>query len=203
MESKPATFEFSRVLSGFGRERAAIKATFTNKDSQDIIISYLENIGWFMKVYLHTFTVYKSSVGLVQDQSLVQKMIYSPSKDRLLPTMIETQIKIPADSTVVVVFSFDIAFHRFNENPGDAERGLDINPAVCVLPKGKRISSPTLLLPIPIVDDTMPYNVITLTCTVMAIFYGSFFNLLFRRFYLKPKVSQSLIQKLKARLFGK
>lgn len=46
-----------------------------------------------------------------------------------------------------------------------------------------RIATPTLLLSMPLPDFTMPYNVITLTCTVIALFYGSVFNLFYRRYY--------------------
>lgn len=40
----------------------------------------------------------------------------------------------------------------------------------------------SLLLPLPTPDFSMPYNVIILTSTVMALAFGNIFNLLVRRF---------------------
>lgn len=41
-----------------------------------------------------------------------------------------------------------------------------------------RIYTEPLLVNLPTPDFSMPYNVICLTCTVVAVGYGSFFNLL-------------------------
>lgn len=46
----------------------------------------------------------------------------------------------------------------------------------------QRIYTDTLLVSLPTPDFSMPYNVITLTCTVIALFFGSVFNLLIRNF---------------------
>lgn len=46
----------------------------------------------------------------------------------------------------------------------------------------QRIYTDTLLVSLPTPDFSMPYNVITLTCTVIALFFGSLFNLLIRNF---------------------
>jgi phosphatidylinositol glycan class T len=45
-----------------------------------------------------------------------------------------------------------------------------------------RVYTGTLLLSLPTPDFSMPYNVITLTCTVIALFFGSIFNLMTRNF---------------------
>ncbi len=45
-----------------------------------------------------------------------------------------------------------------------------------------RIYTETLLVSLPTPDFSMPYNVITLTCTVIALFFGSMFNLMTRGF---------------------
>lgn len=207
-DSDADLFKVTRVQSGFGRERSAIKTTIRNNSSHSIPIVYLENVRWLMRFYLHTFKAYSGSgKDLRERNDLIHTLAYSPSKDRVAPGMIEAVIVIPANSVVTLRFDFDIGLLKFDESPGDAERGLDINPAIIsvdsqylkkIVPGGidwirdsdsgiTRIATSTLILPFPIVDDTMPYNVITLTCTVMAIFYGSVFNIFFRRFYLLKK----------------
>lgn len=62
----------------------------------------------------------------------------------------------------------------------------------------RRIYSEPLLLRTPLPDFSMPYNVICLTCTVIAIGFGSVYNLTTRTFQIaeeKPKT-------LKERLLG-
>lgn len=47
-----------------------------------------------------------------------------------------------------------------------------------------RVYTDTLLVSLPTPDFSMPYNVITLTCTVIALCFGSIFNLLTRSFQM-------------------
>jgi phosphatidylinositol glycan class T len=71
-----------------------------------------------------------------------------------------------------------------------------------------------MLLPLPTPDFSMPYNVIILTSTVMALAFGSIFNLLVRRFVGVDEVEDnklrvlikaivSRIRSLKDRIAGK
>jgi hypothetical protein len=43
-----------RFLTGSGEERGGIAVRFTNPQSHDITVAYLEMIPWFMRIYLHT-----------------------------------------------------------------------------------------------------------------------------------------------------
>lgn len=50
-----------------------------------------------------------------------------------------------------------------------------------------RVYTDTLLVSLPTPDFSMPYNVITMTCTVISLFFGSVFNLMMRNFeVVKP-----------------
>jgi hypothetical protein len=55
------------------------------------------------------------------------------------------------------------------------------------------------LLTMPLPDFTMPYNVVTLTCTLLAFFFGCIFNLFTRKFYYgkQKKTLQTVIEKMK------
>lgn len=79
---------------------------------------------------------------------------------------------------------------RAREHPPDPHRGYDIGASVvhvtlpaAVAPWPNPLllttSSHSVLLPTP--DFSMMYNVITLTCTVLALCYGQVVNLLARR----------------------
>lgn len=56
------------------------------------------------------------------------------------------------------------------------------NGSNSVFSRSIRIYTDTLLVSLPTPDFSMPYNVITLTCTIIALFFGSIFNLLIRSF---------------------
>ncbi|KAH0055487.1 hypothetical protein KCU72_g4585, partial [Aureobasidium melanogenum] len=54
--------------------------------------------------------------------------------------------------------------------------------------------------PLPTPDFSMPYNVIILTSTVMAMAFGSIFNLVVRRFVAADEVEPAGIVALKAKV---
>jgi phosphatidylinositol glycan class T len=56
----------------------------------------------------------------------------------------------------------------------------------------------TVLVQLPTPDFSMPYNVITLTCTVAALLFGSFFNLVQRGFVFEETEPKGL----KAKILG-
>src|ERR1700736_5031809 len=60
--------------------------------------------------------------------------------------------------------------------------GVDISPAVITILEGGVLRTPSLLLSLPTPDFSMPYNVIILSSTVIALAFGSVFNILVRRF---------------------
>ncbi|KAK9992815.1 hypothetical protein SO802_022518 [Lithocarpus litseifolius] len=98
-------------------------------------------------------------------------------------------------------------FLHIDEYPPDANQGFDIPSAVIIFPnfqtsmqylednssnKSPMLSkfqekSPVLsytevlLVPLTTPDFSMPYNVITITCTVFALYFGSLLNVLRRR----------------------
>lgn len=64
-----------------------------------------------------------------------------------------------------------------------------------------RLHTETLLVSLPTPDFSMPYNVICLACTVIAIAFGSIHNLVTRRFVVYDEVKHaSLLTRLKKRL---
>jgi len=68
--------------------------------------------------------------------------------------------------------------------------------------KGFSIRTTSLLLNLPTPDFSMPYNTIILSSTVMALAFGSVFNLLVRRFVAADKMPKRRLQVLLARLRG-
>lgn len=198
----------ARSINGHGQERGSTQAIITNPSTTSAVeFIYLESLPWFMKPYLHTLRCAVSPTNTdpnspftnatASPSSPIKQTFYRPALDRHRGTHLELRLVIPAASTLTLTYDFEKAFLRYTEYPPDANRGFDVAPAVLrvVSPnhnsahgsanthaKGSYIRTTSLLLPLPTPDFSMPYNVIILTSTVMALGFGNIFNLLVRRF---------------------
>ncbi|TGZ84953.1 putative GPI transamidase component Gpi16 [Ascodesmis nigricans] len=200
----------SRSFTGHGQEHGGVKAVIKNPHpTRPVEFVYLESLPWFMKPYLHTLktTIYPAppATGDADLESPVTALYYRPAIDRSRGTHLEASLLLPANSTLILTYDFEKAILRYTEYPPDANRGFDIAPAVITVLKHSpspqhtlpytisgapiqqghgrvAIRTTSLLLSLPTPDFSMPYNVIILTSTVMALAFGSVFNLLVRRF---------------------
>jgi phosphatidylinositol glycan class T len=185
VRADPALFA-ARSINGHGQERGSTQAIIRNPSATEAVeFVYLESLPWFMKPYLHTLraTVDASS------ESPIKETYYRPALDRQRGTHLELRMVIPPGSTLTLTYEFEKAILRYTEYPPDANRGFDVAPAILRVltpqaadKKGIYIRTTSLLLPLPTPDFSMPYNVIILTSTVMALGFGNIFNLLVRRF---------------------
>lgn len=202
----------SRSFTGHGQERGGVQSLLTNPSTTaSIDFVYFETLPWFMKPYLHTLTA-RMATSAVPDGSIIKETFYRPALDRRRGTQLELLMSVPANSTVILTYDFDKAILRYTEYPPDANRGFDVAPAVIrLLVKALDSSSSfsqepvyirtsSLLLPLPTPDFSMPYNVIILTSTVMALAFGMIFNLLVRRFVGADEVEGYDFSAVKARI---
>lgn len=211
----------SRSMTGYGQERGGIQALLTNPSSTSpISIVYFESLPWFMKPYVHTLKV-RRSTSTIPEPEFIKSTYYRPALDRRRGTQLECLIEVPPSSTLVLTYDFDKAILRYTEYPPDANRGFDVAPAIIrLLPSNYSesflstaggdgdkeptyIRTTTLLLPLPTPDFSMPYNVIILTSTVMALAFGSIFNFLVRRFVGADEVEGWDLGALKAKIRGR
>ncbi|KAK0931438.1 Subunit of the glycosylphosphatidylinositol transamidase complex-like protein [Friedmanniomyces endolithicus] len=221
-QNRPTLYA-SRQITGCGQERGGMHTVLHNPHTHQQRIVYLESLPWFLRPYMHTLKVLthptnshdRPTIPLKPDQ-----MYYTPALDRKRGTHLELLLTIPAQSTVELTYDFDKAILRYTEYPPDANRGFDVAPAIIrVLPSthnthntstaGNEIGqdsyfrTTSLLLPLPTPDFSMPYNVIILTSTVIALGFGSIFNLLVRRFVLAEEVPRSAVAVRVAGVLGK
>ena len=201
----------SRFITGHGQERGGVQTLLTNPSSTaPVSFIYFESLPWFMKPYLHTLTV-RISTNSTPDPSIIESMYYRPALDRRRGTQLECLITVPPSSTVVLTYEFEKAILRYTEYPPDANRGFDVAPAVLrIIPPSTAenqgpvfLRTTSLLLPLPTPDFSMPYNVIILTSTVMALAFGSIFTMLVRRFVGADEVEGYDLGKIKARVRGR
>ncbi|KAK4506515.1 hypothetical protein PRZ48_000247 [Zasmidium cellare] len=203
-EHRQTLLHAHRQMTGYGQERGGMHIVITNPHPHSQRVVYLESLPWFLRPYMHTLAI---------SGATIENMYYTPAIDRQKGTQLEILLEVPASSTVEMTYEFEKAILRYTEYPPDANRGFDIPPAIVrILPsnassddQGSYLRTTSLLLPLPTPDFSMPYNVIILTSTVIALGFGSIFNLLIRRFVLveeAPKsplavMIQNLVKKVK------
>lgn len=202
-----------RTIVGHGQERGGMRIIFENpsEDSPADFI-YFESLPWFLRPYVHTLQATITGKDGIPQQvpasQFIKETYYRPAVDRERGTQLELALSIPAASTVTLTYDFEKAILRYTEYPPDANRGFNVAPAVIRVSSDGQdapvyIRTTSLLLPLPTPDFSMPYNVIILTSTVIALAFGSIFNLLVRRFVTVDEAAAVASQTLKGRLMGK
>lgn len=202
-------------------------------------VNVFQVVPWYVKVYYHTLAIFLDGrAKSVTD--IIEKVRVSPSEDKVSPGLMELTLRLPCDvKSAAFTLDFDKGFLHIDEYPPDANQGFDIPSAVISFPEFKtslhlvednstmklpivsklQDESPVvsytevLLVPLTTPDFSMPYNVITITCTVFALYFGSLLNALQRRAgeeerLLKSKASKRtghitmLLSKLYSKLRG-
>ncbi|KAL4804367.1 GPI transamidase component PIG-T [Aspergillus unguis] len=198
-----------RTIVGHGQERGGMRIIFDNPSSEKAVdFNYFETLPWFLRPYIHTLQASITTDGIRRQApaaEFIRETFYRPGIDRERGTQLELALSVPPASTVTLTYDFEKAILRYTEYPPDANRGFNVAPAVIKIAAQKPIyiRTTSLLLPLPTPDFSMPYNVIILTSTVIALAFGSIFNLLVRRFVTAEEAAAITAQTFKGRLRGK
>jgi hypothetical protein len=112
---------------------------------------------------------------------------------KLLPDgtiQLQRTVDLAPDSSMWMMVDYDEAYLPFQKFPADPNRGVDVYPSratftpITTSPNPQLsttlYSSSLLILP-PVPDMSMPFNVISLSCTLWAFVLGSLINILVRR----------------------
>lgn len=205
-----------RTIVGHGQERGGMRIIFGNPSNTSAVdFIFFETLPWFLRPYVHTLqATITGRDGLRREipaPQIVKETFYRPAIDRERGTQLELALSVPAASTVTLTYDFEKAILRYTEYPPDANRGFNVAPAVIrILGSSDArqtapvyIRSTSLLLPLPTPDFSMPYNVIILTSTVIALAFGTIFNILVRRLVSLDEAAALGAQTLKGRIVGK
>ncbi|KAF4317582.1 hypothetical protein BBO99_00006375 [Phytophthora kernoviae] len=189
-----------RFVTGYGQVRGGFAVQLKNNhQSCGMRVTYHDVIPWYLRVYFHTFRA--NAAGSEHEaQSLIRAFNFVPAELRGRPNQLRLEAFLPANTTLVFSLQLEKAFLRLSEHPPDANRGFDIAPGVATFEVlsdaqgssvcGKEAEAPSftttlftepLLVPLPTPDFSMPYNVITMTSTVVAFFVGTMLNALLRK----------------------
>ncbi|XP_059048121.1 GPI transamidase component PIG-T [Achroia grisella] len=215
----PPPIYFNRYVLGYGKEVGGIVTELVNNYWTPIDVVLLENAPWWLPIQLSSLRVNGEA-----DSDLVIAQYYSPGRSRQKPYHLELLIKLPPRATTTITIDFEFVFLKWQEYPPDANHGFYIGSALITanLPTAKQYSSLPItgstfdsiinaskpwytavlrtngaMVSLPTPDFSMPYNVICLACTVVALAFGPLHNICTKELILKPVGTPvSLTQKL-------
>ncbi|KAI0093428.1 GPI transamidase component PIG-T [Irpex rosettiformis] len=191
LDSPPPThISVRRTLKGTEQSRGQLAIVIENHQDKQIKASYLETMPWLLQFHLNSIQVKWNSAPRDDLMSIVS---YIPPVPHSRPTLLQSVLTLPPNGTMDLTIDVTKPFLRYTEHPPDAQRGWDLPPAVfrpliiandSNLRRLPRIYTPILLVDLATPDFSMPYNVIIMSCTLIALIFGSVFNLLTRKFVL-------------------
>nr|KAF6423367.1 phosphatidylinositol glycan anchor biosynthesis class T [Rousettus aegyptiacus] len=221
-EALPVPFlHAQRYVSGYGLQSGELSTLLYNTHPYRAFpVLLLDTVPWYLRLYVHTLTI--TSKGKENKPSYIH---YQPAQDRLQPHLLEMLIQLPANSVTKVSIQFERALLKWTEYTPDPNHGFYVSPSVLsalvpsvvaakpmdweeiplfnsLFPVSDsssyfvRLYTEPLLVNLPTPDFSMPYNVICLTCTVVAVCYGSFYNLLTRTFHIEEPKTGGLARRL-------
>lgn len=125
---------------------------------------------------------------------------YTPGQDRKMMHKLELDVGIPPLSTVTAKFMVEKGHLKWDEYPPDANHGFYLPAArfevnITKETDPSKVSthiyySRILLINLSTPDFSMPYNVICLTCTVVALAFGPIHNITTKRLQLSVLISR-------------
>ncbi|XP_053675234.1 GPI transamidase component PIG-T [Anopheles nili] len=222
----PPPIYAKRFILGVGQERGKIVTQITNTHWGPLEMVVFENIPWFVPIYLHTLTIRHGSQRIQP-----AFMHYTPGVQRERPYGLEVGLRVPARSTIELSIDFDYIFLKWQEYPPDANHGHYIPSSIISLLLSSarnytsvprevalfresfnatrltgyflQLRTEALLLTLPTPDFSMPYNVICLACTVVALAFGPIHNISTKRIVAKGKETDKVSLGAKLKQFFK
>ncbi|ROL42496.1 GPI transamidase component PIG-T [Anabarilius grahami] len=153
---------------------------YNNHPYRAFPVLLMDSVPWYLQLYIHTLTVTSNS-----RDNKPSHIHYQPAEGRHRPHLLEMLIQLPPHSMTEVTVQFERALLKWTEYTPDPNHGFYVGvPVKEESSYFERVYTEPLLVNLPTPDFSMPYNVICLTCTVVAVGYGSFYNLLTHMFQM-------------------
>lgn len=220
----PPVLYAAQYKTGYGQQKGGIVTKVYNNHWKPLDVVVLQNIPWYVPIYLHTL---KIKCG---ENEIKPKMIkFSPGRLREKPYCLELVLTLPERSTTSISVNFDFVFLKWQEYPPDANHGFYIGSAVVstILPLARnftgipqdggtiadsfnasrsgylvQVRTESIVITLPTPDFSMPYNVICLACTVVALAFGPLHNITTKRLKLKARGNDQLLTKIKNKIIS-
>lgn len=128
----------TRYIIGYGQEYGGVVTEIYNNHFSDLNVIFLENIPWFVPMYLHTLKIKCNGMELKP-----KALKYVPGKERKRPYYLEFLLTIPKKSVAEISFDFDYVFLKWQEYPPDANHGFYVGSAIItsLLPSAKNFTA--------------------------------------------------------------
>ncbi|XP_046842958.1 GPI transamidase component PIG-T-like [Xenia sp. Carnegie-2017] len=221
-------FSAHRFLTGYGQERGGIQSEIINRHkTASVYLVYFQVFPWYFRIFLHSLRVYVNDVDIRLEYV---QYVPSRDRQRPTVLELALAVPADSTATVSVQFEKVFlkwtehppdAHHGFylpsgvitaKILPGDSTFGLVNQGQQSLLEQWVKSSENSddriirmyteiLLVSLPTPDFSMPYNVICLTCTVVAIAFGSLYNLSTKRLQeVNPREATTLLGKILKKL---
>jgi GPI-anchor transamidase subunit T len=171
-----------------------IELIIKNQAKEEVKLRYYDLIPSQFIIHFHTIKIFLNHEEMELKFLKNLKMIPSNEKS---PSLVEFEIVLPINSSFKYSFYFEKMFLKISDHPPDANRGFDISSSMIFFNDSNIIDNSfyfkkyfdsnscyytdSLLIMLPTPDFSMPYNVITLSSTVISLFIGSSINALTNR----------------------
>lgn len=184
----------SRYEKSLGLE-GIIFTKIKNNSNKTLTISFFDAIPWYLRVHFHTLKA-KLNQRDINDFKFQMKS----AKERIEPYEYEFIFSLPPNSILEWSFSFEKAYLPIADHSPDPNRGFDLSSSIITFHLDKneemnvfqwdqisldlgnvpfcRYYTDSLLIMLPTPDFSMPYNVICLSSTLIAVFLSSMINAL-------------------------
>lgn len=115
----------TRYINGYGQQKGTLVTKLQNNHWQPLNIVLLENIPWYLSLYLHTAKVICKGKPI---RPVLQR--YIPGKERKRPYYLELVLQLPPHSVTKFSIDFHYLFLKWQEYPPDANHGFYAGPAI-------------------------------------------------------------------------
>ncbi|XP_014211904.1 GPI transamidase component PIG-T [Copidosoma floridanum] len=218
----PTILYAHRYINGYGQEKGSLVTKLYNNHWQPLDVVFLENVPWYLPLYLHSMKITRHNVDI---KPMAQR--YIPGKERKQPYYLEIVLRLPPRSVTKFSVDVDYMFLKWQEYPPDANHGFYMGPAIvtAMLPVARnytalpqdgstitsifnatrsgylvQLRTEPLLISLPTPDFSMPYNVICLACTAVALAFGPLHNISTKKLVLKRIEKKGYLHTLLTRL---
>ena len=201
-------FTVHKLVSDVGNEKCKVRVQLHNRFTSPVYLVLFERIP-------RVFHILASSFNVEQSDSSIPLHARAASV-RWRSSQFEIFLRLAPNSRTIVSYTLYKPLQRWTSFPPDANHGVLLPSAVVTvtLPNGtgsrdeggwscvrtRRLYSEPTLVNIATPDFSMPYNVICLVCTVVAICFGSLHNVTCRALTLHSSSHSSSLARVKERL---
>eukprot|EP00002_Diphylleia_rotans_P013131 TRINITY_DN2556_c0_g1_i4.p1 TRINITY_DN2556_c0_g1~~TRINITY_DN2556_c0_g1_i4.p1 ORF type:complete len:319 (+),score=46.26 TRINITY_DN2556_c0_g1_i4:987-1943(+) len=166
-----------------------------NISGQELLVDVVEILPWTLQPRLSSMTVWID--GIETKLSSIASIIFRPATSVDEPGLLQTTFNMSRNQRIHINFEVEKVFLHIEDFPPDSHRGIVIPPSqiiwstlkssdqnddardMILRPSGSLFTEP-ILIRHATPDFSMPYNVLALTGTIFALYFGSLVNISIR-----------------------